>query len=439
MASDEDFVIERAVRQQALLRLAISAVSGAGKTMGGLRLARGICEYMIEQGLLHGTIEGKVGVVDTERNSASLYAHLYPFDRISLTPPYTVARYLGAARALANAGKAVILIDQISHQWAGQGGMLEFVDLIRQRGSNKNDFSAWSEATPEQNEFLEGLLGLPCHLICTMRAKTAYVMEEKTRRDGSKYSAPRRVGLKPVQRDGVEYEFTTVMDLELDTKTATVSKDRTGLFVDPASLKSKTFLLTEDVGKELARWLLSGAPDTTATTATDLERCQASAASWIRQIEACTNLPDLARIWDSAQKELRGFASSVDRTVLDALIADAKAAKESRKLVVAPQPITPAGPVLDIGVISDLERFLQDAGVPLERCLQHFGVQRLVLLPKSKGQAVVDWAIGEALDAGHPLPTPAPRLREAGFSFALPPAARAGHFDDMKDDLPWPT
>jgi hypothetical protein len=94
----DEFVIERATRQQALLRLAISAVSGAGKTMGGLRLAKGIVDYMLERGLLSGTIDGKVGVVDTERNSASLYAHLYPFDRISLLPPYTVPRYLSGAR-----------------------------------------------------------------------------------------------------------------------------------------------------------------------------------------------------------------------------------------------------------------------------------------------------------------------------------------------------
>jgi hypothetical protein len=209
--------------------------------------------------------------------------------------------------------------------------MLEFVDLMRRKGGNPNEFAAWSDATPEQNLFLEGLLALPCHLICSMRAKTAYVLEEKTRRDGGKYSAPRRVGLKPIQREGVEYEFTTVMDLELDTKTATVSKDRTTLFVDPATLQSKRFVLTEEVGKELARWLYQGEAAPAVAPVPVLERAQAALQQAIRAMEACRNQPDMAKAYGAGQETIRGFASTLDLEIINGLFAELAAAKDRCK------------------------------------------------------------------------------------------------------------
>lgn len=434
---EEQFVIERAVREQAHLRLAISGVSGSGKTKGGLRLARGIVEYMLEQGLIGGTLEGKVGVIDTERNSASLYARMYPFDRISLVAPYTVKRYLAAAQAMAAAGKTVVMIDQISHQWSGQGGMLEFVDLLRARNrkaGNANEFTAWADATPEQNEFLEGLLALPCHLICTMRAKTAYVVEEKTRRDGTKYHAPRRVGVKPIQREGVEYEFTTVMDLELQTKTATVSKDRTELFVDPVTLESKTFILTEQVGKDLAKWLLSGEAMSAPAAIPAVERAQAIAQSAIRQMEDAQNLPDLARLWDSAQRELRAFSPVMDREVLKAMISEAEAAKDRRKAILKPAGAAP-GDYIDPAAAVELEQLLADTGVPLATGLDQLGVARLGLIPAGKLQDAVDWIAEECLaNTGRPLALPK-RLRDMGVHVKA--RAPMGAFDDMEDDLPW--
>lgn len=434
MSDRDEFTIERAVREQALLRLAISAVSGAGKTKGGLRLARGIVEYMLDANLLRGTIEGKVGVVDTERNSASLYANLYPFDRISLTPPYTVARYLGAARALANAGKAVVMIDQISHQWAGQGGMLEFVDLLRTRSQNKNEFAAWQEATPEQNEFLEGLLALPCHLICTMRAKTAYVMEEKTRRDGSKYNAPTRVGLKPIQREGVEYEFTTVMDLELETKTASVSKDRTELFVDPETLKSKRFILTEQIGKDLAAWLYKGEASGAPPIASALERAQATQQSGMRQMGECANMPDLGRVWEQLQRDLRAFRDTIDRGVLKDLIDEAEKAKDRRKATLAPAAkVAPAGGYIAPELAVDLEQLVGDAGTTRETFLEACEVARIGLIPADRLQAVVDWLAEESMaNINKPLALTR-RLADAGVVVK----AKAGLFDDMPDDIPW--
>ncbi len=431
----DEFVIERAVRTQAKLRLAVSAVSGAGKTMGSLRLAKGIVEAMIEAGQLHGTVEGKVGVVDTERNSASLYAHLYPFDRISLTAPYTVDRYLGAARALANAGKAVIIIDQISHQWAGQGGMLEFVDILR-KGA-KNDFAVWSDATPEQNAFMEGLLALPCHLICTMRAKTAYVLEEKTRANGSKYTAPTKVGLKPVQREGVEYEFTTVMEIELGTKMATVSKDRTGLFVDPKTLDSKRFLMTEAVGRDLAQWLLSGAPTAEAQAeATALEKATATCESGKRLMGQAMNMPDLERIAAENWKALRAFKEAVPVQELDSLCESFLLAKDQRKAILKPVPPVLSAPVISPDQAVALEQMATQAQLPVSAVLEFFDVARLSLLPAAKLAQAANWIARHGVDGGHIVPLP-DCLMEAGVVLKPAQLGVAGRFDDLQDDKPW--
>ena len=84
---------QRARRTQARLRLALVAVSGAGKTMSALRLARGLVEQLIDMGVVQGGLEGKIAVIDTERASAALYADVVPFDTLVLEPPYSVDRY----------------------------------------------------------------------------------------------------------------------------------------------------------------------------------------------------------------------------------------------------------------------------------------------------------------------------------------------------------
>ncbi|MBW7657722.1 AAA family ATPase, partial [Hydrogenophilus thermoluteolus] len=110
------------------------------------------------------------------------------------------------------------------------------------------DNTVWAEVTPRHNRLLDAILRAPIHLIATLRSKTEYVIQDV----GGK-SVPRKVGLAPVQRDGFEYEFTTVLELSLDGHLATVSKDRTGLFDgrDPAPLSAET-------GRMLIEWLESG-------------------------------------------------------------------------------------------------------------------------------------------------------------------------------------
>lgn len=226
---------KKAKRSLAKLRLAIQGPSGSGKTFGALLLAKGL--------------GGRIAVVDTERSSASLYADLPgmpEFDTLDLDPPYTPERYVEAIRAAENAGYDVLIIDSMTHEWSGQGGCLELVDQIAKTRFKGNTWSAWSEITPRHRKFVDAMIGSRCHIIATMRSKTDTVQEENDR--GRK--TVRKVGVKAEQRDGMDYEFTVVFDLENDTHHATASKDRTAMFSDPVRI-------SEDVGACIASWLSS--------------------------------------------------------------------------------------------------------------------------------------------------------------------------------------
>jgi hypothetical protein len=225
-------VFKKAERKKAKLKLAIAGPSGSGKTMSALRLAQGI--------------GGKIAVIDTENGSASLYADRFEFDTLPLYPPYTTEKYLAAMDAAVRAGYELVIIDSISHQWAGEGGVLNRKEQMDARGGNS--YTNWGKLTPEQEKFKSAILHYPAHLIVTMRSKQDYILVEN---DKGK-QAPRKVGMAPVQREGMEYEFTTVFDVAMNHEAA-VSKDRTSIFND------QHFMVTEKTGEALKAWLNSGA------------------------------------------------------------------------------------------------------------------------------------------------------------------------------------
>jgi hypothetical protein len=191
-------------------------------------------------------IGGKTGIIDTENGSADLYASLGDYDVITLEKPYTVGKYREAITAFENGGYDTIIVDSLSHAWAGAGGLLDKQGQIANRPGT-NSYAAWREVTPDHNALVEALLSSRCHIIVTMRVKTEYVLETNDRGK----QVPRKVGLAPVQRDGVEYEFTVVMDIDIDHKAA-ASKDRTTLF------DGWRDTITEGTGRQLLQWLESG-------------------------------------------------------------------------------------------------------------------------------------------------------------------------------------
>ena len=221
----------KAEKKKAKLRLAIFGPSGAGKTYTALRIGKGM--------------GGKIAVIDTENDSASLYADRFEFDTLNLQDK-SIDGVCAAFKAAAEAGYEVVIIDSMSHAWQE---LLDQVDALASTKFRGNSHAAWSEGTPKQRQFVRAILETPFHLIGTMRSKTLWTEEEDTKTGKKK---PVKLGLAPEQGKGIEFEFTMLMEMDVDHR-ATVTKDRTGKYQDKSIMKPG-----EDLGKELLEWLNSG-------------------------------------------------------------------------------------------------------------------------------------------------------------------------------------
>jgi len=280
---------QKAERKQAWLKLAFTGPSGSGKTFSALLLSAGIGK--------------RIAVIDTENRSASLYAGMkegplagIEFDVLEIEAPYTIDKYTDAIELAERLKYDVLIIDSISHAWAGEGGLLDKKSALDNR-PGANTYTSWGRITPEHEKFKARLLGSNIHLVCTMRSKQDYVLEinEKGKQE------PRKVGLAPIQRDGMEYEFTTVFDLAMDHNAA-ISKDRTGLF------DGKLFKITRKTGPALMAWLKEGkpmpAPEAKAEPAKD---APPAAESEAKAKQTADPVPSQPAAFKALMDELRGL------------------------------------------------------------------------------------------------------------------------------------
>lgn len=227
----------KAVKHESKLRLAVTGPSGSGKTYTSLAIASALADG------------NPVAVVDTEHGSASKYADLFAFDVVNMVAPFHPDRFVEMIREAAASGYAVIVLDSLTHAWQGTGGMLDLVDEIAKRKTGGNGFAAWKDATPIQNRLIDAIVGAPIHVIATMRSKQDYVQDK----DDRGKTQIRKVGMAAQQREGFEYEFDVVMDMDIDNN-GIVSKTRC-----PA-LTARVFSKPgRDVAGILADWL-RGAP-----------------------------------------------------------------------------------------------------------------------------------------------------------------------------------
>lgn len=242
------FTPRQAVRKGQKARVAFSGPSGAGKTWTGLEAA-----VTLAAG-------DPVLVLDTERGSASLYADYYQFEVIEWVPPFD-PRELADTIDEHSTGYGAILVDSLSHFWEAEGGTRDIVDAAVARSRSNNSFVGWKEGTPAQNDMVNAILNAQCHVIATMRSKTEYVLEE---RNGKQ--VPRRVGMAPIQRAGIEYEFTVTADLDHE-HTLLVDKTRCHPLAGRMFKKGHTVELAET----LRDWLGTAEPLINPASAEDLK------------------------------------------------------------------------------------------------------------------------------------------------------------------------
>lgn len=206
--TDQDFTFAPATREKAKARLALMGVSGSGKTWTGLRIGHGLGD--------------RLAVIDTERGAASKYAGIngVTFDTLQLHT-FHPQNLIGALAAAAARGYDTVLVDSLSHFWSGTEGTLEQVDRAAKARYGNNSFGGWKEGTPLQNAMVDALLSYPGHVVATMRAHTEWSLE----RNKNGQLEPKRLGTRPEQRRGVEYEFDVVAQMDTEN-TLTVIKSR---------------------------------------------------------------------------------------------------------------------------------------------------------------------------------------------------------------------
>lgn len=248
--------LRKATRKKAKIRLGLSAVSGGGKTYSAILIAKGLAKGDLS----------KVALIDTENGSGDLYAHLGDYNVLPIEAPYTPEKYISAIKECENAGMEVIIVDSITHEWNGKGGILE--EHSKMTG---NSFTNWAKLTPRHQAFIDAILQSKSHVITTVRRKQDYEMTQEGGR-----TKVEKAGLKEETREGFEYELTA--NLELDIKhNCTALKDRTGLFMDKPH-----FIPTEETGKILLDWCESGID----------EKEEA-----IKEMSGCKDVESITEVW----------------------------------------------------------------------------------------------------------------------------------------------
>lgn len=205
-------IVKNVRREKARLRLGLSGRSKSGKSRTSLIIATGLIEFLEARKQANGEDywgNGRVLVIDSENESSRKYAKVdeyderddaYDFDAIFLHPPYAPEVYIRAIREGEKEKYTCIIIDSGTHEWNGQGGILDIVTEETERTRSKNSFAAWKSATARHNAFIETFLSYPGHVIVTMRSRVKHVFNKDTKEVV-------KLGYKEIQGKDMQYEF----------------------------------------------------------------------------------------------------------------------------------------------------------------------------------------------------------------------------------------
>lgn len=189
-----------ATREGVQLIIGGAGASGSGKTMTLLLVAVGLAYPEATnaaelQAIIEREGKNRIAVIDTERGRAKHYAPppgekpdpwreagaWFPFDHALLEPPFSPDAYLDIIEAADEAGYAVILVDSFSHEWTGEGGVLEFQEAEFQRlgGQDSKKMLSWVKPKMRHKKLIGRMTTLRAHLLVALRAeeKVKFVQE----------------------------------------------------------------------------------------------------------------------------------------------------------------------------------------------------------------------------------------------------------------------
>lgn len=242
--------IRPASRKQVKLKMNLSGPSGSGKTYSGLLLASGIASSW-----------EKVCLIDTENGRGDLYSHLGPYKVIRIEPPFTPEKYIEAIVTAEDAGIEVIIIDSMSHEWDGLGGILQMQVPIAEKKFRGNTWAAWSKLTPRHQQLMYSIINSQCHIITTTRSKVETAQLEENNK-----TVIKKVGVKKIQREDFVFDFMLTLEMDQITHEAVSEKDNTQLFDG-----KEPFVITPRTGQLLKDWANEGEPVKKIQYATDAQ------------------------------------------------------------------------------------------------------------------------------------------------------------------------
>ncbi len=169
------------------------------------------------------------------------------YKTITLTAPYSVGRYIQAMEMAEKAGIKVVVVDSLTHAWTADGGLLDLHTKITAASRSGNSYTAWKDVTPLHSKLIEKIQTCSMHVILTGRSKMEHTLEKT-----DKGTAPKKVGMGVIFRDGIEYEVSIAFEIDQASHVAQVTKDRTMVFTETPYLT-----LSVDAGKQIRAWLES--------------------------------------------------------------------------------------------------------------------------------------------------------------------------------------
>ena len=314
------FQFKRAIRENVGLLIGMIGPSGSGKTYSAMRLASGLSG-------------GKpFAVIDTESRRALHYAEQFTFDHAELHPPFRPDSYAEAIKAADAAGYPVIVVDSASHEWSGEGGILDWQEdeLTRMAGDDYRKreackMAAWIKPKMSHKQMAQKMLQVRAHLILCFRAEEKTAMEKD--QNGKTVIVQR--GWQPICEKNMPYELT--MSFLLTPDAPGIGKP-IKLQQQHRSAIDLTKPLDEEAGKKLAQWAAGGSksspaiPSPIPADSVAPEAVESSAADFITAMNYCFTIEELKEAWTAAYKWAK---SSGNADVMAPLQAKYNAMKEA--------------------------------------------------------------------------------------------------------------
>lgn len=297
-----------AIRENVGLLIGLAGASGSGKTFTAMRLASGIAGSK------------PFAFIDTEARRGLHYADQFKFDHAELRPPFRPDAYADAIQTADKAGYSVIVVDSMSHEWASEGGVLDWQEeeVARMAGDDwkKREavkMAAWIKPKKSHKAMVQRLLQVRAHLILCFRAEEK--LEMKKGQDG-KIEIVKKAGVTgldgwfPICEKNLPYELTASFLLM-------AAKPGIPLSIKLQEQHRTLFPLdkpiNEESGKLIAQWAAggsakleaaapesgtatAGAPTITPEQVTELERLAQDAGITLDKLRAAAKVERLAMV-----------------------------------------------------------------------------------------------------------------------------------------------